>query len=45
MGPCSISILPFLDASQSCGEQVWEKKGNEVLGREVIHKLGKEIWF
>ena len=40
-GSCSVSIPLFFDTSQSWREQVLGKKGNNILGIEVNHKLSR----
>ena len=34
-----VGIRLFFNTLQSCGEQVWDKKGNKVLNRDINHKL------
>ena len=37
--PFSLILLNFE------GNRGWDKKGNEVLGREINHKLSGGTWF
>ena len=36
---------PFLILLNLEGDQEWDKKGNQVLGREVNHKFDRGTWF
>ena len=40
-----VGIRLFFNTLQSCGEQVWDKKGNKVLNKEINMKLTEELSF
>ena len=44
-GPARFQSPLFFDTTQSFGEQVLDVKRNNILGREVNHKLSRGVQF
>ena len=42
---CWVSITLSFDNPQLCGEQVLDKEGNNILDRDVNHKLSRGARF